>query len=86
MDKVNDIRVYLTAPGETVNPEQGLLVVNVGGSKPKMYCPKCSKGAVLDHEIEKHEDDTVTLSPSLICPHSGCGAHYYVRRNKIEWL
>ena len=33
---------------------------------------------------ERHEDGTLTLSPSIE-QRGGCKSHYYIRRNRVEW-
>lgn len=34
--------------------------------------------------VEEHEDDTITLAPS-VWSRKGCGSHYFVRRGFIKW-
>lgn len=54
-----------------------------------MCCPGCGLRAGLpDHGITENSDGTVTISPSLVCPHvdtGKCTAHYFVEQNKIRW-
>jgi hypothetical protein len=38
-----------------------------------------------DFEITKHEDETWTAEPSIICPWD-CGAYFFITRSKIEWV
>lgn len=58
-------------------------------SAPSRYswficCPQCKGcGNLGGHTIQKHEDGTLTVSPSILC---GCGAHYFVERNRIRWV
>jgi hypothetical protein len=45
-------------------------------------CPTCKgPGALAKHTVTEH-DGLITVSPSILC---GCGAHYFIRQNKIEW-
>ncbi len=49
----------------------------------EVCCPKCGKGmSTSKHVHEWHEDGTVTLHPSLVCPY-GCGWHVWIRRSDI---
>lgn len=58
-----------------------------------MRCPQCGYRAPLDHEVTLNDDDTLTISPSLVCPNNGpgnptqCTAHYFVNRSILsgEW-
>lgn len=34
--------------------------------------------------IERHEDGTVTVAPS-IAVRGGCQAHFWIRRSRVEW-
>ena len=35
-------------------------------------------------QVEAHDDDTITLAPS-VWSRKSCGSHYFVRRGLIEW-
>jgi phage terminase large subunit GpA-like protein len=48
-------------------------------------CPKCGKCSQTDHEVLTEADGTLTFSPSLICPHESCRAHYWIKAGKIQW-
>lgn len=50
-------------------------------------CPKCGQTMAtgMAHTITHHEDGTITVRASCLCPHEGCDAHYWITRNKIEW-
>ena len=41
----------------------------------RVSCPGCGSAGYLNHDVAA--DGTVT--PSLVCPHSVCGFHEYVR-------
>jgi len=45
-------------------------------------CYKCGKtGWTMEHDHQWHDDGTVTINPSMLCPH--CNAHYFVRASQI---
>ena len=57
-----------------------------------LNCPKCGAFQhVSSWNPVVHEDGTVTLSPSIWHKRGGngdikeCGAHYFIRKSKIEW-
>jgi hypothetical protein len=57
---------------------------------PRMFikaCPKCGRLMATGekHAITVHDDDTVTISPSCLCPYEDCDAHYFVNRSVISW-
>lgn len=80
------IRFEQPAPGQGIQPEPGL-VVEFPSREWIIYCPKCSKGAGLDgHTKTIHADQTITFSPSLICPQPGCGAHYHIEKSRIRYV
>lgn len=68
------------------NEERGIFAMST-------LCP-CGCGQVvylsLEHqfdphwELEQHDDGTVTISPS-VQQLGGCGSHYFIRRNEIQW-
>jgi len=48
-------------------------------------CPQCGRWSELAHNCTVNDDNTLTFSPSLVCPHEDCKAHYSVEQNKIRW-
>lgn len=44
-------------------------------------------------DFEEHEDGAITLAPSILRKvhrnhdghESGCGSHFFIRRNRVEW-
>lgn len=49
-----------------------------------LTCYKCNFHAFTSsHNHTFHEDGTVTLTPSVVCPKEGCDAHYYIRKSEI---
>ncbi len=53
-------------------------------------CPECGgRGSLADHTVTVNEDNTITISPSLLCYGNSlnkCTAHYFVERNQIRWV
>ena len=52
-------------------------------------CPECGgRGSLANHHITVNPDETITISPSLLC-YGGrlnkCSAHYFVVSNQIRW-
>lgn len=51
-----------------------------------MFCPQCGAQARLrSHTMDFDAQQRISLNPSLICPDAKCGAHYYIRSNRIDW-
>lgn len=59
-----------------------------------LACPGCGLVISLSRwETVVHADGTITLQPSILeerdhagdAAHLGCGAHFFIRRNRIEW-
>jgi len=47
-------------------------------------CYKCGYIAFTSkHSHEWHEDGSVTLSPSVVCPSTVCDAHYWIKNSDI---
>jgi hypothetical protein len=56
-----------------------------GGVHWFLSCIDCGKeGALSSHDVQLHEDGTVTVSPSIQCPFDGCKAHYFIRRSEVQ--
>ncbi len=64
-----------------------------------MPCPKCGVEMLLsDHNVIWHDEDTVTIEPSLVCNASktysaqilhnadNCMGHFFIRNNEIQDL
>ncbi len=86
MPAPDQITIHRATAGERVAPAPGLFVVYPSGEMT-LFCPLCGKGAGLsNHTVEFDSDNTVTFSPSVICPGEKCKAHYYVRKNRIEYV
>ena len=48
-------------------------------------CYKCGEmGLLSDHKITEHEDGTITVEPSIVCPNEKCDAHYFIRKSEIN--
>ena len=53
-------------------------------SKYWLRCYKCGLTANLGlHEVQI-TGDNVTISPSILCPREGCGAHYWIKDSQIQ--
>jgi|SRR5579859_2204515 len=73
-------------PGEVGRVKDGVWMV---------CCPLCNNlGELRTHHVTEHDDQTITISPSLVCHGSiyespgvyrSCTAHYFVERNQIRW-
>ena len=48
-------------------------------------CPQCGRRSELLHACTVNDDNTLTFSPSLVCPHEDCKAHYHIVNNEIRW-
>jgi hypothetical protein len=48
----------------------------------KVPATGCSSGSLRDHEVEEHEDGTITVTPSILMPAHGDrpGWHGYLER------
>ena len=46
-------------------------------------CPACGLVAFLSHDV-KIVNGRPTISPSVICPDPGCGAHYFVVNGEVQ--
>jgi hypothetical protein len=77
-------------------PNKTLIVV-MGRNEPKWLifkCP-CGCGEVLriplmksynpHWDIYKEANSTITVFPSINIKKPGCGAHFWVRNNKVQW-
>lgn len=49
-------------------------------------CPRCGLAASSSsgHLVETRAP--LTVSPSFVCPHQGCGAHYFIRGGSVQWV
>lgn len=70
---------------DTLQPGQMLATTD-----PKLFikaCPKCGRSMSTGHAhtITIHEDRTVTIRASCLCPYDDCDAHYFVTHSKIDW-
>lgn len=36
-------------------------------------------------DCDIHKDKTISLSPSIDVNSSGCGAHFFIKKNKVIW-
>lgn len=69
----------------------------VGGAKPKwaiLACP-CKCGDRIDVNLMTSRQpcwqlsksgEAVSLHPSLWMPNEKCGSHFWLRRNRIDWV
>ncbi len=48
-----------------------------------MGCPACGLVAFLSHDV-KVKDGLATITPSVVCPEPGCGAHYHVVDGEVQ--
>jgi hypothetical protein len=49
------------------------------GAEDWYFSPPCGHLCLLtNHEIVRHEDTTVSASPSIVCPHPGCPTHGFL--------
>ena len=52
-------------------------------SKYWLRCHKCGISANLgDHEVTIN-NGSITISPSIMCPVQGCGAHYWIKDSEV---
>jgi len=50
-------------------------------------CPKCGLvHALIDHDIEWHDELTVSVKPSIRCGNDNCDAHFYITENVINYV
>lgn len=76
---------------------KGTLLVIMGGGIPKWLKFSCPCGCRSEHnlplmpnripqwEIIKHEDGKISIFPSVNVKLPGCGAHFWIRRNRVVW-
>lgn len=88
--------VYVGSMSELPKKLKGDLYI-VGGAKPKwavLACP-CKCGDRIDVNLMERRHPSwrlvsdgklVTLHPSLWMPKDKCGSHFWIRRNKVEWV
>lgn len=58
-----------------------------GGQKGFIItCPKCGVYASSSKSHVVEQEDPLTVSPSFVCPHKPCDAHYYVKNGEIQFL
>ena len=87
--------VKLIGESDAAAKSGGILVLAGTVQKPKWLkfaCP-CGCGEILalnlmtSHsphwKIEHHSDGTITVAPSVDA--TKCGAHFWIRRNRVEW-
>lgn len=92
MDRLTQVTIIR---GEWGNLQPGQMSPT---SKPDLWvvcCPMCGNlGELSNHQVTENEDQTVTVSPSLVCngsiykaPHTydRCTAHYFIEHNQIRW-
>ena len=46
-------------------------------------CPSCGLVASLRHDVVVI-DGKPTITPSVVCPGNGCGAHYFVVNGEVQ--
>lgn len=49
-------------------------------------CPLCGAYASSSNGHTIQQEDPLTVSPSFVCPHKPCTAHYYVKNGEIQFL
>lgn len=74
---------------------EGKLVICDDSDLVLYLCPQCNKPVAIElgnsqgpsWKMDDHGNGTVSFSPSVIHTKSrgGCGAHYFIKKNKIEW-
>jgi len=89
MERLSQVTVAREKQGKGSYVRGDIGIPDPGGTLWYICCPECGICARLqNHTITEHEDGTVTLSPSLLCPGVECGrctAHYFIERNVIRW-
>jgi hypothetical protein len=81
---LSEIKLHRPVTGEFVKGAPGVLVLWPHGGI-SMYCPGCGLSAGLDdHKVVLHDDDTVSVEPSVQCVNPECRAHFLVHFNRIQ--
>ncbi len=71
------------APGEmTCDARRKYWFIGCPLCKEPGGLPSGSTGHVVIHHRVTEENDTITVSPSILCK---CGAHYFIENNQIRW-
>ena len=76
-----------TGYADFFGPDVGLwwpLAANFGNGATTSWHMRapCGHRSVLDpgHEVAEHGDGTISVTPSLVCAHEGCGWHGFLKR------
>jgi hypothetical protein len=65
-------------------PSYGELWKTAEESEPWLLgCPACGLAASLRHDVV-FIDGKPTITPSVVCPGPGCGAHYFVVNGEVQ--
>lgn len=72
------------------------IVICGAGQWAQYLCPQCDKPVMVEMDAKQkpcwkmtnHPDNTVSFEPSVVHDQKlgGCGAHYFIERNKIKWV
>ena len=84
------MKIELVDPQKHINLKSGqgyLNFLNDAGTRKRIlwYCCHHCKGTILasDHTITEHDDGTITLEPSLVCPTENCSGHFFIKKNEV---
>ena len=70
-------------PTNSILYEMSSAYTDKPNSKYWLTCFKCGVTANLgDHDVII-ENKIITISPSILCPRSECGNHYYIKNSEV---
>lgn len=82
--------------GLELHLRQYRIVICGTGQWAQYLCPQCKEPVALQlgkddkprWGMNQHRDGTVTFKPSVVhaTDLGGCGAHYFIEKNKIRWV
>jgi len=83
------VKTTLVQSWEELEHKPGAYVITEQADGKKGFiisCPKCGiyASSSSGHTVEVEEP--LTVSPSFICPHKPCDAHYFVKNGEIQLL
>lgn len=87
-DQVNDVHEVPTWDALSSGGKGAYLITNRADGLIGfiMNCPRCGVQASSSEGHTVESRNPLTVSPSFVCPHKGCGAHYFVKSGAVQWL